>query len=108
MGISLGNMGSGLPPNIVDQLMEAEKVPIKTMEKSKAKQENRLKLVSELETKLNAITATIGGLASAHGFTDMKFTSGDANILGGTVDPNAAASGNWNVEVMDLAQKPRP
>ncbi|MGZ3723362.1 MAG: flagellar filament capping protein FliD, partial [Bdellovibrionales bacterium] len=105
MPISFGGMGSGLPPNIVDQLMEVEKIPVKNIEKSKGKQENRLKLVTELETKLGAITGSIGGLASAHGFTDMKLNSGDANVVQGAVDPNAAVSGNWNIEVEELAQK---
>jgi flagellar hook-associated protein 2 len=98
-------MGSGLPPNIVDQLVEAERQPIKQIEKNKGKQENRLKLVTDLETKLNGITGSIGALASTHGFTDMKLNSGDVNVVNGTVDPSKAQSGNWNIEVMELAQK---
>ena len=104
-GISFGGMSSGLPPNIVEQLMEAEKLPIKNIEKAKGKQENRLKLVNELETKLNAITGTIGALASTKGFSDMKITSGDPNVISGVVDPAKAVNGNWNVEVVELAQK---
>ena len=50
--ITFGGLASGLPANLVDQLIEAEKIPIKTIEKNKGKQENRLKLVTELETKL--------------------------------------------------------
>ncbi len=105
MGISFGGLGSGLPPNIVDQLMEVEKIPIKNIEKTKGKQENRLKLVQELETKLNAITGSIGALASTRGFSDIKVASGDPNVVQGTVDPTASVNGNWNVEVMELAQK---
>lgn len=104
-GISLGGLGSGLPPNIVDQLIEAERIPIKHVEAQKGKQENRLKLINDLETKLNGITSTIGALASTRGFSDMKLNSGDINVVSGTVDPNAAVTGNWNIEVMDLAQK---
>jgi flagellar hook-associated protein 2 len=105
MGISFGGIASGLPPNLVDQLIEAEKIPIKTLEKKKGKEENRLKLVSELETKLNGIIGSIGGLASVRGFSDIKLNSGDPNVITGTVDPNAAVNGNWNVEVVELAQK---
>lgn len=105
MAITFGGLGSGLPANIVDQLMEAEKIPIKTIEKNKGKQESRLKLVTELETKLNAITGTIGALASTKGFSDIKVNSGDPNVVQGTVDPNMAVNGNWNVEVVELAQK---
>lgn len=105
MAISFGGLSSGLPPNLVDQLMEAEKIPIKNIEKAKGKQENRLKLVTELETKLNAITGSLGTLASAKGFSDMKLTSGDPNVIQGAVDPSAAINGNWNIEVEELAQK---
>ncbi len=103
--ISFGGLASGLPPNLVDQLIEAEKIPIKTIEKNKGKQENRLKLVQELETKLNGVTGTIGALASTKGFSDIKLNSGDPNVISGVVDPNAAVNGNWNVEVLELAQK---
>lgn len=105
MAISFGGLGSGLPPNIVDQLMEAEKMPIKTIEKSKGKEENRLKLVTELETKLNAITGSIGALASTRGFSDIKVSSGDPNVVQGAVDPTKSVPGSWNVEVIELAQK---
>jgi len=98
-------MASGLPPNLVDQLIEAERIPIKQIEKQKGKQENRLKLVQELETKLNGITSSIGELASTKGFSDIKLTSGDPNVISGTVDPRATANGNWNIEVIELAQK---
>jgi len=103
--ISFGGLASGLPPNIVDQLMEVERIPIKNIETSKAKQANRLKLVQELETKLNAITGTIGALASTKGFSDIKLNSGDPNVINGVVDPMASVNGNWNIEVMELAQK---
>ncbi len=105
MGISIGGIGSGLPPNIVDQIMDAERQPVKNMQAQKGKQESKLKLVSELETKVNAITGSLGTLASPKGFQDMKLNSGDVNIVAGTVDPNVAQSGSWNVEVSQLAQK---
>jgi len=105
VGISISGLASGLPPNIVDQLMEVEKIPIKNLEKSKGKEENRLKLVTELETKLSAVTGSIGGLASSKGFTDMKLTSGDPNVIAGAADPNVAQNGSWNVEVEQLAEK---
>ncbi len=80
-------------------------MPIKNMEVQKGKQENRLKLVQELETKLTGITGSIGELASTKGFSDIKLNSGDPNVIAGTVDPRASANGNWNIEVIELAQK---
>lgn len=105
MGISIGGLGSGLPPNIVEQLIEAEKQPLKTMQSQKGKQDSKLKLVTELETKLSAVTGSLGTLASAKGFQDLKLNTGDPNIIAGTVDPSAGTKGSWNVEVMQLAQK---
>lgn len=104
-GISFGGMASGLPPNIVDQLMEAERIPIRKMEEQKGKQESRLKLVTELETKLNEIIGSVGELASTRGFSDMKLNSGDENIVSGAVNPDSAVTGNWNLEVLELASK---
>lgn len=104
-GISFGGLSSGLPPNIVDQLVEAEKMPIKKMEDQKGKQESRLKLVTDLEAKLGAILGSVKELATTRGFSDMKLTSGDENVISGSVDPNAAVTGNWNLEVLDLPSK---
>ena len=105
MPISFGGINTGLPPNIVEQLMEVEKLPIKTLQQSKEKSEARMKLVTELETKVTDIRKGLSELASVRGFSDVKLTSGDPTILTGTVDPNNYAPGNWNVEVVSLAEK---
>jgi flagellar hook-associated protein 2 len=101
----MGGIASGLPPNLVDQLVEAEKMPIKNIQAKKGKDEAKLKLVTDLEAKLSAITGTIGGLASAHGFNDMKLNSGDQNVVSGNVDPEKSTPGSWNIEVEQLAEK---
>jgi flagellar hook-associated protein 2 len=105
MPISFGSINTGLPPNIVDQLIEAEKIPVKNMQKDKEKTEAKAKLVDELTTKISDIRKGLGELASTHGFTDVKLTSGDPNTIMGTVDPASYQPGSWNVEVVDLAQK---
>lgn len=104
-GISFIGMNSGLPPNIVEQLMEAERVPVRNLDSKKQKAEVKLNLVSDLEGKLNKVKGSIGTLASTKGFTDIQLISGDNNILQGTVDPDAGVNGNWNIEVQKLAQK---
>ncbi len=104
--IRFSGMASGLPPNIVDQIMEAERMPLKTMEAQKGKEDGKMKLVTDLETKINDITKNIGEMVGIRGFTNNKLVSGDPNIIDGTVDPNAAVTGQWQVEVLQLAQKP--
>ncbi|UXR64854.1 flagellar filament capping protein FliD [Bdellovibrio bacteriovorus] len=105
-GFRITGMASGLPPNIVEQLMDAERIPVKQMEVGRAKQEDKLKLVQDLETKVNDITKNLGELTSSSGFIDKKFLSGDPNIVDGQVDPQTAIPGDYALEVVQLAQKP--
>src|SRR5690242_20418304 len=106
MAITFGGINTGLPPNIVDQLIAAERIPIKNLETQRGKSEGRLKLVNDLETKVTDITKSVGELANTKGFSDLKLISSDPNIIDGTVDPNAAVNGTWNLEVVELAQRP--
>ncbi|MES3038338.1 MAG: flagellar filament capping protein FliD [Bdellovibrionota bacterium] len=99
-------MASGLPPNIVDQLIEAERIPVKIIEGKKTKEEDTLKLVGELEGKIADITKNLTELTNTRGFSDIKLVSGDANVIDGTVDPGAAPTGEYSIEVMQLAQHP--
>ncbi len=104
-GIRFGSINTGLPPNIVDQMIEAERIPMKQIEVRKGKTEEKLKLVEDLQTKVQDIRKNLGELANTRGFTDVKLTSGDPSVLSGTVDPALYQPGNWNVEVIQLAQK---
>lgn len=99
-------MASGLPPNLVDQVIEAERAPIKQMQDQKAKIEDKVKLVTDLETKINDISKNLQAVISAKGFVDKKFNSSFPDIVSGTLDPNLADSGEWNLEVLQLAGKP--
>lgn len=103
-GITFSGMASGLPPNLVDQLIEAERIPVKQMEARKAKSENRLDLVNDLESRLTKMRDTLGQLASVKGFKDMVVASGDENIVSGTADPDNVKTGSWGLEVVRLPQ----
>ena len=89
--ITFGGLASGLPPDIVEKLIEVEKIPIQNLEAKRGKSENRLKLVGELNDKLNAVTASMGSLASTKGFSDIKLITGDSNVVQGVVDPSLSA-----------------
>lgn len=105
-GIRITGMASGLPPDIVEQIMNAERIPVKNLEVKKSQQEDTLKLVGDLETKISEITKNLTELVGTKGFIDAKLTSGDPNIIDGTVDPTQAATGEYQFEVLQLAQKP--
>lgn len=105
MPIQFGSINTGLPPNIVEQLIEAEKIPLKQMEQKKTKSTEKLKLVEDLQNKVSDIRKNLGELASTKGFTDVKLNSGDVNVVNGTIDPSHYQPGSWNIEVVQLAQK---
>lgn len=105
-GVRLSGFSGAIPPNLVDQLVEAEKIPVKQLEKKKVKEEDTLKLVSDLETKIQEIPKNLGELINSRGFNDLKLISGDENVISGNVDPDAAPTGEYSIEVLQLAQKP--
>lgn len=105
-GIRISGMASGLPPNIVDQLMDAERIPVKEMESKRTEKEDRMKLVTELETKVTDISKNLGELTNTQGFSDKKFISTDASVVDGQIDAMAAVPGEYSLEVIQLAEKP--
>ncbi|MEQ1722181.1 MAG: flagellar filament capping protein FliD [Pseudobdellovibrio sp.] len=106
MSIRIGGLASGLPPNLVDQVIEAERTPIKQMQEQKTKVEDKVKLVTDLETKINDIGKSLTSVIGAKGFVDKKFNSSFPEIVGGTLDPEKAEPGEWTLEVLQLASKP--
>ena len=101
-----GLASGGLPANLVDQVIEAERMPLKKMNEDKQKIEDKVKLVTEFETKINDIQKNLSSIIGARGFSDMKFVSGFPDIIDGQVDPAVAEAGDWTFEVMQLATKP--
>ncbi len=106
MAISFGGINTGLPSNLVDQLVDAERIPIKNLQEKKTQTESKLKHVNDLEDKIRAVSGSLKTLAGTRGFSDVVVNSGDPNVLTGTANPDVVKNGSWNVEVMQLAQKP--
>ena len=105
MAISFGSINTGLPPNIVQQLIEAERMPVKQLEARKGKDQEKLKLVDDLTTKVREIFTGLRELGGTRGFVDMKLDTGDGNVIAGTVDKSVAQPGSYQVEVEKLAVK---
>lgn len=106
MPVRISGLSSGLPPNLVDQVIEAERMPVKQMQEKKAVIEDKVKLVGELETKINDIGKSLSAIIGRKGFVDKKFVSGFPDIINGTLDPEVAEPGEWTLEVLQLANKP--
>ncbi len=105
-GIRITGMASGLPPDIVEQLMNAERIPLKNLETKKTKLQDTEKLVNDLETKVSDINKNLGELVSTRGFNDLKLLSSDPNVVDGSVDPDAVVTGDYGIEVLQVANKP--
>jgi flagellar hook-associated protein 2 len=105
VGISFGSINTGLPPNIVQQLVEAERQPIKALQERKGKAQEQLKLVDDLTSKVREISTGLKELGSTRGFADLKLETGDQNIINGAVDKNLATTGSYQIEVEKLAHK---
>lgn len=106
MAIRINGLASGLPPNLVDQVIEAERMPIKQMQNQKNEIEDKVKLVTDLETKINDISKNLTSIVGARGFVDRMFESSFPDIITGAIDPNVAEKGEWSLEVVQLASKP--
>lgn len=104
LGISFGSINSGLPKDIVQQIIAAEKIPIQQMESRKAKLANKQSLVKDLTAKVEAVRGDIFANKSSRSFRELKIdVSGDS--ITASVDKNLAEPGTYQIEVVQLAQK---
>ena len=104
MGISFGSINSGLPKDIVKQILEAEKIPLKKMEDRKDKIKSKQALLGDLTQRVEKLKGAIYANKSARSFRELQVnTSGDG--ISASVDKNLAEPGTYQIEVLQLAQK---
>lgn len=104
MGISFGSINTGLPKDIVKQIMVAEKIPMKKMEGRKEKIEAKKALVDQLVKHVEDIRGTAFASGNARSLRELKVDTNE-NIIGVNFDKNVAMPGNYQIEVLQLAQK---
>ncbi len=104
MAISFGSINSGLPKDIVQQIVAAERIPIKNMEARKGKIESKKALVLELT---NLVESLRGSVLQNRGERSLRELSYETNneLIGVTLDKNIALPGNYQIEVLELAGK---
>lgn len=104
MGISFGSINSGLPKDIVKQIIAAEKIPLEKMNSRKGKIENKKALLGELTNRVEGLRGGILANKSARSLRELAVNvSGEGIAV--SVDKNLAEPGNYQIEVVQLAQK---
>ena len=103
--VRLEGINTGLPPNLINKIMEAEREPVRNLGIRKAKSKSRLDLVENLEEKINKTKSSAGSLVSREGFRDLKLESSDPSIVDGTVGSNVDAKGSTSLEVLKLPKR---
>lgn len=104
MGIAFGSINSGLPKDIVQQIIAAEKIPLQKMETRKGKIENKKSLLADLTKRVENLRGDIFANKSARSFRELAVNvSGDGVDV--SVDKNIAEPGVYQIEVLQLAQK---
>lgn len=104
MGISFGSINTGLPKDIVKQIIEAEKIPLQKMEARKGKIANKKKLVSELIEMMKTVKTNLNNSSSARSLREFKVDT-NADLIDVNFDKNKVNPGNYRFEVERLAQK---
>lgn len=105
MGIAFGSINSGLPKDIVQQIVEAEKIPIGQMEYRKAKIENKKALIDKLRGLLEATRGEVLKSKGQRSLRELAVETGDHKEITVTADKNIAEPGKYQLEVIQLAQK---
>jgi flagellar hook-associated protein 2 len=104
MAISFGGLATGLDTtSLIEQLMEAERTPLSRLETDKSYFNARLSALTQFETKLESFLTKIENLDSATDLQAKKTTLSSEDFFSATPDSEALA-GNYQVEVVDLAQ----
>lgn len=105
MGISFGSINSGLPKDIVQQIIEAEKIPIKQMEARKDKISDKKALVQQLTTLVENMRGEILKNKNARSLRELAINTGENKNIAVTADKNIAEPGKYQLEVLELAKK---
>ncbi len=101
--IAMGSMATGLPKDLVQRLVDAEREPIRKLETRKKDEESRLNLVQDLSKKVNDITASLKDLTRFRSFRDLVPVNARPELMDVFVDKTLAEPGSYQIEVLQLA-----
>jgi len=104
LGISFGSIGTGLPKNIVEQIIAAEKAPIQKMQVKKSKIKEKAELLNELQGHVQSLRTKVNKNRNFRDFGELKVST-DEDIISVMADKKTAQPGEYRFEVLKLAQK---
>lgn len=104
MAISFGSINTGLPKDIVKQIISAEQIPVQNMEKQKGKIQDKKGLVDQLVKLVEDVRGNLALNGNARSLREFKVDT-NTDIVGVTTDKNRAVPGTYQIEVVSLAQK---
>lgn len=84
--------------------MKAERIPLQKMETRKAKHGEKLALVDQLVALVEAVRKDVNANGNAKSLRELSWNTRE-DIVGVTLDKNVAQPGNYQLEVVQLAQK---
>lgn len=101
--LSIDGLISGLDTtDLINQLMEVERIPITQLEARKAGYNQKISLWQAANTKLLALLTSAGSLTSASTFQAKKVEVSNSDILSATAS-SSAVSGSYQLRVERLA-----
>lgn len=104
MGMAFGSINTGLPKNIVGQIIAAERDPINKLEGRKGKLNEKNQLLNELNNLVKELRTDVEKNANAKDFAELKVITNE-EIVNVTVDKDFAKPGEYQMEVKNLAKK---
>ncbi len=106
MGLRFDPVGGGQFKQAVQQIVEAERQPIKQLEARKKTEEAKGKLFQEFKGKFANFDKTLSEFANFRAFRELKVDVGDAaSFVDVTVDKTRAEPGTYQIEVNQLAKR---
>ncbi len=96
-------VGGGRFKQFVKELIQAEREPIRQAEARKVKQNDKLKLLQEFQGKMRKIIDAYRELDSSRKFRELKADWPDKDLLDVTVDKDLAETGEYQIEIVQLA-----
>ena len=103
MPIRMSGVGGGFDPKLVDQLIEAEKIPIESAKKRKEKFTTEKKEIEKLNGFITELDSTLNSLKSRADFFKMKVDSSHPDIMDGICKADALI-GTYEFEVRGVAR----